>query len=130
MSYGNAQLLMQNMVGFSTDNPDLNDWQGGMNFVYHTGVNNNSDPQATRTRLLIENSVDEAEISNVFGFIPGSKYTDETILIGGHRDAWVLGAADPISGQTSILEIARTFGTIIERENWRPLRNIMFASWD
>eukprot|EP01084_Bolivina_argentea_P069177 125931_1 len=130
MSYGNAQLLMQNMVGFSTDNPDLNDWQGGMNFVYHTGVNNNSDPQATRTRLLIENSVDEAEISNVFGFIPGSKYTDETILIGGHRDAWVLGAADPISGQTSILEIARTFGTLIERENWRPLRNIMFASWD
>ena len=130
MSYGNAQLLMQDMAGFSVETtPSLDGWQGGMEFVYKTGINDDNNPNVTKVNLIIENSEIEAEISNIFGFIPGSKFVDETILIGGHRDAWVFGAADPISGQTCILEIARAFGKLLQ-DGYVPKRNLMFASWD
>ena len=68
-------------------------------------------------------------ISNVRGYIKGSKYPNESIAFGAHRDAWVYGAVDPISGTTSIIEIARAFSEIYAR-GWRPLRNIYFLSWD
>ena len=39
MSYGNAQLLMQGMTGFSVNTTaSLDGWQGGMDFVYKTGL--------------------------------------------------------------------------------------------
>ena len=38
------------------------------------------------------------DIQNVVGIIPGDKYPNETIMYGAHRDAWVFGAVDPISG--------------------------------
>jgi len=136
MSYGNAQLLMQNMTGFATNGNyndvgvNLSDWQGGMHFVYKTGVNHVNSSNATKVRLVVDNLEEEAVLSQVFGFIPGYKYQNETVLIGAHRDAWVFGAADPISGTTSVLEVARAFGEIIQEHGYRPKRNIMFASWD
>ena len=43
--------------------------------------------------------------------------------------AWVLGAADPISGTASLHEIVRGFGELL-RQGWKPLRTILIASWD
>ena len=43
--------------------------------------------------------------------------------------AWVLGAADPTSGTVSLHEIIRAFGALV-RQGWKPLRNIVIASWD
>ena len=45
------------------------------------------------------------------------------------RKAWVMGAADPTSGTVSIHEVVRGFGALL-RKGWRPLRNVVFASWD
>ena len=43
--------------------------------------------------------------------------------------AWVMGAADPTSGTVSIHEVVRGFGALL-RNGWKPLRNVVFASWD
>jgi N-acetylated-alpha-linked acidic dipeptidase len=61
--------------------------------------------------------------------------------------AWVMGAADPISGTVSLLEIVRGFGALL-RKGWKPLRTgecssgnstshffnnafvVVIASWD
>ena len=44
-----------------------------------------------------------APIPNVVATIPGA--TDEAVVLGNHRDAWVFGAADPNSGTAAMLEV-------------------------
>ncbi|TFY72164.1 hypothetical protein EVG20_g838 [Dentipellis fragilis] len=82
-----------------------------------------------RTVRLV-NSVDDKVIPiwNPMGVIPGY-IKDEVVIIGNHRDAWVLGAADPTSGTASVHEVIRGFGALL-KEGWKPLRTIVFASWD
>ncbi|EIM89795.1 Zn-dependent exopeptidase [Stereum hirsutum FP-91666 SS1] len=67
-------------------------------------------------------------IWNTMGVIPGH-LTDEVIVVGNHRDAWVLGAGDPTSGTASVAEIIRGFGVLL-KAGWKPMRTIVFASWD
>jgi N-acetylated-alpha-linked acidic dipeptidase len=67
-------------------------------------------------------------IWNPMGVIPGH-IRDEVIVVGNHRDAWVLGAADPTSGTVSVHEVLRGLGVLL-RAGWKPLRTIVFASWD
>lgn len=40
-----------------------------------------------------------------------------------------MGAADPTSGTVSIHEVVRGFGVLL-KNGWKPLRNVVFASWD
>ncbi|KAI5866501.1 hypothetical protein GGS23DRAFT_593248 [Durotheca rogersii] len=55
---------------------------------------------------------------------------DETIVIGNHRDAWIIGgAADPNSGTAITVELAKAFGKLLS-QGWRPRRNIVLCSWD
>jgi N-acetylated-alpha-linked acidic dipeptidase len=60
--------------------------------------------------------------------IPGH-IKNEVVVLGNHRDAWVLGAADPSSGTTTVHEIIRGLGALYQK-GWRPLRTIVLASWD
>ncbi len=48
---------------------------------------------------------------------------------GNHHDAWVNGAEDPVSGQSSLLEEARALGTLL-KQGWKPRRTIIYAAWD
>lgn len=41
----------------------------------------------------------------------------------------VLGAVDPSSGTASVHEVVRGFGALLKK-GWKPLRTIVFASWD
>lgn len=43
--------------------------------------------------------------------------------------AWVMGAADPTSGTVSLHEVVKGFGTLL-KNGWKPLRNVVIASWD
>lgn len=54
---------------------------------------------------------------------------EKLIIIGNHHDAWCFGAADPGSGTAIFLEVVRIFGEL-RKIGWRPLRSILFASWD
>jgi N-acetylated-alpha-linked acidic dipeptidase len=67
-------------------------------------------------------------IWNTMGVIPGH-IKDEVVVVGNHRDAWVLGAADPSSGTVSVHEVVRGLGALL-KEGWKPLRTIVIASWD
>jgi len=67
-------------------------------------------------------------IWNVMAAIPGH-IADEVVVVGNHRDAWVMGAADPTSGSATVHEIVEGFSVLLEK-GWKPLRTILFASWD
>ncbi|KAF8833188.1 Zn-dependent exopeptidase [Paxillus ammoniavirescens] len=83
------------------------------------------------TRLVkMVNDVDNkvTPIWNTMAAIPGH-VKDEVVILGCHRDAWVMGAADPTSGTVSLIEVVRGLGTLV-RQGWKPLRTIVIASWD
>ena len=66
---------------------------------------------------------------NVIGIINGT-LLDEVIILGNHRDAWIAGGAgDPNSGSAAMNEVIRSFGAAL-KAGWKPLRTIVFASWD
>lgn len=66
---------------------------------------------------------------NVIGVINGT-IPDEVIVLGNHRDAWIAGGAgDPNSGSAAFNEVIRSFGIALQA-GWKPLRTIVFASWD
>src|SRR5215203_523031 len=48
---------------------------------------------------------------------------------GNHRDAWVNGADDPLSGLVAMMEEARGLSELA-KTGWRPKRTIVFAAWD
>jgi N-acetylated-alpha-linked acidic dipeptidase len=66
---------------------------------------------------------------NVIGIINGT-ISDEVVVLGNHRDAWIAGGAgDPNSGSAAFNELIRSFGIAL-RAGWKPMRTIVFASWD
>ncbi|THH33498.1 hypothetical protein EUX98_g710 [Antrodiella citrinella] len=86
---------------------------------------------ATSSRKIkLVNHVDTkvTPIWNAMAVIPGH-IKNETLIIGCHRDAWVMGAGDPTSGTVSLAEVVRGYGVLL-KSGWRPLRNILIASWD
>ncbi|KAJ7129409.1 hypothetical protein C8R44DRAFT_776720 [Mycena epipterygia] len=83
---------------------------------------------ARSVRLVNHVDVKVTPIWNTMAAIPGH-VRDEVVVIGCHRDAWVLGATDPISGTASLHEIIRGYGALLQA-GWKPLRTMLFASWD
>ncbi|KAF9452414.1 Zn-dependent exopeptidase [Macrolepiota fuliginosa MF-IS2] len=84
----------------------------------------------SRNKIRLVNNVDNkvTPIWNTMAAIPGH-IKNEIVVIGCHRDAWVMGAADPVSGTVSLLEIVKGLGILL-RSGWTPLRTIVIASWD
>jgi N-acetylated-alpha-linked acidic dipeptidase len=68
-------------------------------------------------------------IYNVIARMPGTTLPDEWVIYGNHHDAWVNGAADPVSGAIALLETARAFSQL-KATGWQPRRTLMFALWD
>jgi len=64
---------------------------------------------------------------NVIGIIPGTKYDDEYVLMGGHLDAFDIatGAVDNGSGFTPAMEAAR----MIMAAGGKPKRTILVTLW-
>ncbi|EIW70651.1 hypothetical protein TREMEDRAFT_29057 [Tremella mesenterica DSM 1558] len=101
------------------------EWSGGLthyNVSYFTG------PSQISLHMVNQVNTRVMPIWNVMATIPGH-ITDEVIIMGNHRDAWVMGASDPNSGTASQHELIRGLGELI-KIGWKPLRTIMFVSWD
>jgi cyclophilin family peptidyl-prolyl cis-trans isomerase len=64
---------------------------------------------------------------NVIGWIPGTEYPDEYVILGGHLDGFdgASGAIDNASGATVAMEAAR----LILAAGGRPKRTIMVHLW-
>lgn len=119
LAYGQAQYLLESMTG--EEAPEL--WQGSLPFTYHLG------PGSTKARLSLDIEYKRRPVHDIITRIPGSKYPEQTVLIGGHHDAWVYGADDNRSGWTTAMEVARVLGQMYEN-GWQPERTIIIAGWD
>jgi len=122
ISYGNAAELLREARG--TRIPQS--WQGGLPFRYHIG------PGPVTARVSVTTDTATAPYKTIwdtFGVVRGSEFPDEMVIIGGHRDAWGPGAADNVSGTSSVLETARAIAELVKR-GMRPRRTIVFATWD
>ncbi|HYI96033.1 MAG TPA: M28 family peptidase [Bryobacteraceae bacterium] len=119
ISYADAQPFLANLEGPLA--PEA--WRGSLPVTYHIG------PGPATARLKVELDSETRPIYNVLATIPGSSLPDEWVIYGNHHDAWVNGAADPVSGAIAVLETARSLAEL-RKTGWQPKRTIKFALWD
>jgi N-acetylated-alpha-linked acidic dipeptidase len=119
ISYGDALPLLRNLRGPVA--PES--WRGALPITYHVG----GGPARVHMKLAFD--WQNRPLHDVIVRIPGSEFPDEWIVYGNHHDAWVNGAADPTSGQVSLMETARGLAELL-KSGWRPKRTIVLASWD
>jgi N-acetylated-alpha-linked acidic dipeptidase len=98
-------------------------WHGGLPFAYHLG------PGKAKVHLNVLFNWDIVPCYDVIAKIQGSEFPDQWVIRGNHRDAWVNGASDPLSGQAAMLEEARSLGSLL-KSGWKPARTIVYCSWD
>jgi N-acetylated-alpha-linked acidic dipeptidase len=130
ISYLDAIPLLKALKGHGPKAKDLGgDWNsGGLGYKgveYWVGPT----PDDVAINLYNEQEYVITPLWNVIGVINGT-IEDEVIVLGNHRDAWIAGGAgDPNSGSAALNEVVRSFGAALA-EGWKPLRTIVFASWD
>ncbi|KAK6910065.1 membrane protein [Kwoniella mangroviensis CBS 10435] len=126
LSYEDVIPLLKALEGKGIHASELgSDFTGGLE--YH-GVDYYIGPSDVDLHLVNEMNDRVLPIWNTMAVIPGH-ITDEVIILGNHRDAWVLGASDPNSGTASQYEVVRGLGALLKR-GWKPLRTIILTSWD
>ena len=119
ISYHDAEPILRTLAGAQTPR----EWQGALPFTYHVG------PGPVRVHLRIQQHYGYVTIWDVIGKVRGTRWPDQTVIAGNHRDAWVFGATDPGSGTAAMLETVHGVGALL-KSGWRPERTIVFASWD
>lgn len=131
ISYVDALPILKALNGHGPAAKDFNKyWTADLGLGYK-GVEYNIGPSPDNLVLNLYNEQEYIITPNwdVIGIINGS-IPDEVIVVGNHRDAWIVGGAgDPNSGSAVINEVIRSFGVALEK-GWKPLRTIVFASWD
>lgn len=119
ISYSDALPLLKNLDGAVV--PES--WRGALPVTYHFGG------RTPTVRLKLEFNWDIKSIYDVIAKMPGSERPDQWIIRGNHRDAWVNGADDPLSGLVAMMEEARSIGELA-KSGWKPKRTIVYAAWD
>ncbi len=119
ISYQDAQPILEALAGPVA--PPR--WRGGLPITYHMG------PGPAKLHMKLEFNWDIVPTYNVIAKMEGSEFPDQWVLRGNHHDAWVHGAADPISGLVVQMEEARILSQVAKETGWKPKRTIMFAAW-
>lgn len=119
ISWADAQPFLAALAG--ADVPKS--WRGGLPITYHAG------PGPARVHLSVQSDWSLKPLYDVVAVMKGSEDPDEWVIRANHRDGWVFGAWDPLSGQTEMLQEAKAIGALA-RTGWRPRRTIVYASWD
>lgn len=90
---------------------------------------NQSFHKTNRTiKLSINNQLAQRTIYNVIGTITGRLEPDRYVFLGNHRDSWVYGAADALTGMSVLTETGRVLGRLL-KEGWRPRRTIKLCNF-
>ena len=97
------------------------DRQGALPLTYHYG------PGPAEVEVEVEQDYATRPIWDVIATYPGQ--TSRRVILGVHFDAWVLGAVDPGSGTSAMMEIARGLARL-KKSGWRPRRTIVLGFWD
>src|SRR5687768_4849598 len=119
ISYGDALPILKQLKGPVA--PEA--WRGALPVTYHVG------PGPAQLHMKLSFEWKNRPLYNVVARIPGTTRPDEWIIFGNHHDAWVMGADDPISGASALMETARGLGELL-KSGWRPSRTIILAPWD
>jgi N-acetylated-alpha-linked acidic dipeptidase len=119
ISYADAQPLLA-AIGGPVAPPD---WRGALPITYHIG------PGPARVHVKLEFDWSLKPAYNVIARLPGTEFPDQWIIRGNHHDAWVFGAADPLSGMVTLLAEARAVGELAGAGR-RPRRTVIYAAWD
>ena len=119
LSYADAEPLLAALGGPVAPG----NWRGGLPLTYHLG------PGPAQVHLEVAFNWDLEPAYNVIARLEGRERADQWVLRGNHHDAWVNGAADPISGMVVLMAEAKAIGALA-RTGWRPRRTIVFTAWD
>ena len=98
-------------------------WRGSLPLTYHMG------PGPARVHMAISSDWGMKTLYDVIAKIPGAEAPDEWVVRANHRDGWVYGAWDPLSGHVAMLAEAKAIGELL-RSGWRPKRTLVYGSWD
>ncbi len=120
LSYGDAQVLLKALDG-PVAQPSF---RGGLPLTYHVGGG-----ETAKVRLKVASDWSLKPAYNVIATLKGRQRPDEWIVRGNHRDGWVFGATDPLSGHVAMMGEAKALGALA-KAGWKPKRTIVYASWD
>lgn len=126
LSWRDALPLLEALDGNGPSGEEINrtNWIGAANYSYSSGP-------TTGVTLSMSNVMEDkiTPIWDAIGIINGTS-EDEVVIVGNHRDAWMIGgAADPNSGSACMVELSKAFGALLQT-GWKPKRTIVLASWD
>ncbi|HEV8332940.1 MAG TPA: M28 family metallopeptidase [Steroidobacteraceae bacterium] len=119
ISYADAQPLLA-ALGGPVAPPE---WRGALPITYHVG------PGPATVHLSIQSDWSTKPAYDVVAKISGSTNRDEWVVRGNHRDGWVFGAGDPLSGHVAMMAEAKAIGALL-KDGWRPKRTLVYTSWD
>ncbi|KAK3394368.1 hypothetical protein B0H63DRAFT_460740 [Podospora didyma] len=131
ISYLDALPILKALNGHGPSAKDFNKYWTRNTGLNYKGVDYNVGPTPDDVVVNLFNDQEyvTTPLWNVIGIINGT-IPDEVLVVGNHRDAWIAGGAgDPNSGSAIINEVIRSFGEALSI-GWKPLRTIVFASWD
>jgi N-acetylated-alpha-linked acidic dipeptidase len=118
ISYGQAQHFLAVLGGQVAPKT----WRGALGMTYHVGP-------GAQVHLVVQSNWDQKPLYDVIAVMKGSEQPDQWVVRGNHRDGWVYGAEDPLSGQSALMQEAKSLGALAHT-GWRPKRTIVYASWD
>jgi N-acetylated-alpha-linked acidic dipeptidase len=120
ISYADASKIMAGLQGPVVTGRE----RGGLGVAYHWG-----GTDAVKVHLAVKSDWSLKPIYDVIATLHGSVYPDQWVVRGNHHDGWVMGAADPLTGQVALMNEAQALGQLY-RQGWRPKRTIVYTSWD
>jgi N-acetylated-alpha-linked acidic dipeptidase len=119
ISYGDARHLLAALDGQTVPKS----WRGGLPGTYQTG------PGPAVVHLVVKSDWGQKTLYNVIATMKGKTQPEQWVVRGNHRDGWVMGAEDPLSGHVVMMEEAKAIGALA-KAGWKPARTIVYASWD
>ena len=130
ISYTDALPILKALNGHGPKARDIKEHWSRNNGLGYKGVKYNIGPSPNDVVLNLNNQQNytTAPMRDVIGIVNGT-IQNEVLIIGNHRDAWSIGGADPNSGSAALNEVIRGVGKALDA-GWKPLRTIVFASWD
>ena len=120
ISYADASKIIAGLQGPVVTGRE----RGGLPLAYHWG-----GTDAVKVHLAVKSDWSLKPVYDVVATLRGSTYPDQWVIRGNHHDGWVMGAADPLTGQVALMNEAKALGALY-RQGWRPKRTIVYASWD
>lgn len=119
ISYGDAETFLAALTG-PVAPPKF---RGALGVTYRIG------PSTAPVHIMVKSDWSQKPLYDVIAVMKGSTAPDEWVVRGNHRDGWVYGAEDPLSGQSAMMEEVKALG-LLAKSGWRPQRTIVYASWD